>query len=587
MRLSKCFLFITILVFCSQIFGQTLNESFNSTFPPEFWKIYNLDQGQFSWTKSTVRFSSAPACARIRFEGRGITNDDWLVTRKVYPIPGDNLLTFSCRSHNTHRESLEVYVSTTGNRPEDFQYLLTATGFNNLSYLEQSLSLAQFDSTPIYLAFRYIKRFGKAIYLDNIRGLEYLPKDVGVKTIIAPAHYQLNGENIYPQVKVKNYGTAEPGIFSVTLLIIDSLTGNTVYNGLQTVNNLASQDSSLVTFTNAWLAREGIYQVKAFTTLEEDMDLTNDTIFMRTQVVFSEVNDVAVTQILNPTGTLAPGTVIPQAVVANYGTSDETFSVNFDIILHNTTVYSDTQIVFLARNGSTTIDFAPWDATSDIYQSVVTATIDNDIDPTNNTLTDMFEVVTYYHDVGVTQIFNPIGELIEFTTVQPQAQVDNFGDLTENFTAKFYIAQGYEDSLAVTLNAGESRTITFSDWLPTEIGTYATKCSTALIGDEDPANDFINDSVMVVPGMGMTESNSGSALIIAPNPFGDKIMFSMKNPADYSYTIYNAAGVQVKKMKNATSWNGTDNNDNRLPKGIYFLKIESNANHLMKKIIFR
>lgn len=587
MRLSNFLLFSIILLICSQIYGQTLNESFNTTFPPEFWKIYSLDQGQFAWTKSTIRFASAPACARIRFEGRGITNDDWLVTRKVYPIPGDNLLRFSYRSHNTHRESLEVYVSTTGNRPEDFQNLLTAIGFNNQSYLEQFLSLSQFDSTPIYLAFRYIKRFGKAIYLDNISGLDYLPKDVGVKTIIAPSHYQMNGENIYPQVKVKNYGTAEPGTFSVTLLIIDSLTGNPVYNGIQTVSNLASQDSALVTFTDVWRAREGVYQVKAFSNLACDMDLTNDTSFLRAQVVFSEINEVAVTQILNPQGTLAPGAVTPQATVSNYGTSDETFSVNFDIILHNSTVYSDTAVVTLARNGTTTIDFSLWEATNGIYQSVVTATIDNDVDPTNNTMTDMFEVVTFYHDVGATQILNPIGELLEYSLIQPQARVDNFGDLTENFTAKFYIGAGYEDSVAVTLNAGESRVITFSDWLATEIGVFATKCSTCLLGDEDPANDFVADSVMVVPGMGMTENNSNSALIVAPNPFGDKIMFSMKNPEGYLFTIYNAAGVQVKKMKNATGWNGTDNSNNRLPKGIYFLKIEGNTNHLMKKIIFR
>jgi flagellar hook assembly protein FlgD len=87
--------------------------------------------------------------------------------------------------------------------------------------------------------------------------------------------------------------------------------------------------------------------------------------------------------------------------------------------------------------------------------------------------------------------------------------------------------------------------------------------------------------------MGMTENNSNSALIVAPNPFGDKIMFSTKNPEGYLFTIYNAAGVQVKKMRNATSWNGTDNSNNLLPKGIYFLKIEGKTNHLMKKIIFR
>ena len=589
MRLKKVFLLISTTIICSQLAGQVLNESFSDNFPPELWKVYNLDGGQFTWTKSTIKFLSFPACARVRFDGRGVTNNDWLVTRKVYPIPGDNLLRFSYRSHNSRSESLEVYVSTTGNQPPDFQYLLTAFGFNNTSYIEQTLSLSQFDSTPIYLAFRYIKRFGKAVYLDNISGLEYLPKDVGVKTIISPTLYVMNGENLYPQVTVKNYGSAEQDGLTVNLFIVDSSNGSTVYNSLQTVNNLAAQDSAVVTFSEVWRAREGVYQVKAFTSLEGDMDLTNDTMFQRTQVVFSEINDVAVTGILNPQGTLPPGTVTPQASVANYGTNPETFLVNFDIILHNSTVYTDTVSVTLEPNVSTTVNFATWDATSGIYQSVVKAMIENDIDTTNNTMTDMFEVVTYYRDVGATQILNPIGELLEYSLVQPQAEVENFGDLTENFDVKFRIETEYEDSINLTLSAGERRTVNFQEWTANEIGTFATKCSTNLLGDEDPLNDFVTDSVIVVPGTGIIENMTIPQINIAPNPFENKITFSLKHKENVLVAIYNAAGVMVRTMriKDYNCWDGTDDKGNSLPKGIYFLRIKPNTDYLTKKIVFR
>lgn len=582
------FLFLlSALLISFPVSAQTLNENFSSTFPPEFWKIYNLDQGLFSWSKSTVRFLSGPGCARIRFEGRGIINDDWLVTRKVFPIPGDNLLRFSYRSHNTHMESLEVYVSTTSNRPEDFACLMATYSFNNQSYLEQSLSLAQFDSTPIYIAFRYIKRFGKGIYLDNIGGLEYLPKDVGLKTIISPSYYVMNGENIYPQVKVKNYGSAGQENFTVSLFIVDSSTGTSVYNGSQLVNNLAAQDSALITFPDIWRAREGVYQVRAYTSLEGDMDLTNDTLDKRTQVVFSEINDVAVTGIINPVGTIAPGTVIPQASIANYSTSVENFLVNFDIILHNSVVYTDTVSVTLERNGSTVLDFSSWEATSGVYQTEVKAMIADDIDPTNDVMSDMFEVVTFYRDVGTTQILAPIGELVENTLVQPQAVVENFGDLTESFNVKFTIGTDYIDSLAVTLNAGESRNITFRDWLASALGTFNTKCSTALIGDEELMNDFVADSVIVAPGSGIQENNFSSELVVTPNPFESKIMFSFGKRADYRLTIYNSTGAKVKSMKNETSWNGTDDNDKLVPKGIYFVKIETDTEQLTKKIVFR
>ena len=411
MRLKKVCLLLPIITVALQISAQSLNEDFSSTFPPEQWRVYSLDGGQFSWVRSRVNFFSCPACARVKFEGRNITNDDWLVTRKVYPTPGDNILRFFYRSHNLRMESLEVYVSTTGNQREDFQYLLAAFRFNNTSYVERTISLFQFDSTPISIAFRYPKRFGRAVYLDDISGPQYLPKDVGVKAIVSPSLYLLNGETVYPQVLVKNYGSSEQDGFPVAIQIIDSVSGIMVYNGLQVVNNLATQDSVFVTFSEVWHAVEGVYQVKAFTSLSGDMDLTNDTLNRRTQVVFSEIKNVAVTGILNPQGTFPPGVVTPQACVANYGTNTEIFSVNFDILLDNNIVYTDTVDVTLERNSTAVVDFSSWDATSGIYQTFVKATLQGDIDTTNNALLDMFEVISYYRDVGATGIFSPVGEI--------------------------------------------------------------------------------------------------------------------------------------------------------------------------------
>lgn len=587
MRVIKTFLFIAATILWAQLFGQVLNETFSGNFPPELWKVYNSDGGQFTWTKSHIKFFTSPACARVRFEGRNITNDDWLVTRKVYPTPANHLLQFFYRSHNVSRESLEIYVSTTGNQPTDFQYLLAAFGFNNTTYCERTLSLAQFDSIPLYLAFRYPKRFGRAIYLDDINGLPYVPNDVGVKTIIAPAFYVRQGENIYPQVMVKNYGSAEQTGFSVTLLIVDSLTGLPNYTGIQTVNNLAAQDSILITFPELWLASEGVYYVTAFTALPNDMDLTNDTAYKRTQVVYSEIIDVAVTAIINPVGTLPPGTITPQAGVANFGTNSETFSVAFDILLNHSVVYTDTVNVTLAPNASATVDFLVWNATSGIYQSVVKAMIENDVDTTNNVMTDGFEIVSFYRDVGVTSILAPVGEILENSLVQPQAEIENFGDLTESFYTKFKIGEDYEDSVNVTLQVGERRTISFQEWTALAIGTFATKCSTCLLGDEDPINDFVTDSVIVVPGTGIIEHPLLSQLEIMPNPFKNKLTFALKGNENRLVTIYNAFGVKVKtlRIKGLAHWDGTDEHGNLLPKGIYFLRIKTDTDYLVKKVI--
>jgi len=593
MRVRKVLLFIAATIITSQLVGQSLNESFSNAFPPELWKVYNCDNGQFAWTKSYIRYFTCPSCARVRFEGRNITNDDWLVTRKVFPTPQDHLLRFFYRSHNPRSESLEIYVSTTGQKPEDFQYRLTAFRFNNSSYRDETVSLAQFDSIPIYIAFRYPKRFGRAVYLDDITGPSYIPNDVGVKSITAPPHYLPTGSNVYPQVLVKNYGTLLQTEFPVTVLIIDSASGLTTYTSQQTIDTLLAQDSILVTFPLVWQATEGIYQVKAFTGLLGDMDLTNDTATQRTEVVVLPINDVAVTEISAPRGTLPPGTITPQALVANYGTNTATFSVVFNIVQQNNVVYTDTISITVEPNASALVNFSVWNATSGIYQSIVCAIMEGDIDTTNNTLTDIFEIVDYYRDVGTTQILAPHGELLENSLVTPEACVANFGDLTETFWVKFRIGATYEDSINLELEAGEQRTVTFAEWQASEIGTFGTKCSTNLIGDEDPLNDFITDSVIVVPVTGnsrQSQDEKKTQLEVIPNPFRKRVTFLLPKEiaqTEYFLTIYNEAGGCIKRIVNSNIWDGTDAIGNQVPKGIYFLKLNSAGYKQVKKVIYR
>ncbi len=509
-----CFL-LSLIISAQFLSAQALNESFSGSFPPEFWTVYNLDGGLYSWSRSTVKFLSAPACAGVKAEGKNITNDDWLVTRKVYPVPGNNLLTFFYRSQTPKRESLEVYVSTTTNQPSAFIHRLDAFGFtNNTAYAERSISLAQFDSTPIYIAFRYPKRGGKTVYIDDVSGPFYIPKDVGVKSIISPPFYLGVGDTVFPRVLVKNYGSTKQVGFTTTLFIIDSLSGDTVYNQEETVDSLPAQDSIFFSFTSAWLAEEGVYRVKAFTSLDGDMNLSNDTARKRVRVTSEVIKDVAVTAILNPVGTIPPGQVIPQARVANYGTNTETFLVAFNILSQSNLVYTDTAEVTLLRNGTADVNFNYWDATEGIYQTLVRAILDGDIDTTNNKQTGSFDVVSYYRDVGVDSIISPKGEVLQNSTNTPRAEVENYGDLTESLYVWFTIGSNYQDSIFLTINPGERKLVNFQDWIASEPGKLITKCSTSLAGDEDSTNNFVFDSVFVrIKDVGVIQITSPSGVI--------------------------------------------------------------------------
>jgi hypothetical protein len=70
-------------------------------------------------------------------------------------------------------------------------------------------------------------------------------------------------------------------------------------------------------------------------------------------------HDVGVTKILAPPDTVDSGaTVVPRAVVHNYGSSGETLDVRFAI----GTSYADTVSLTLASGATDTVDFDNWDA---------------------------------------------------------------------------------------------------------------------------------------------------------------------------------------------------------------------------------
>ena len=94
-------------------------------------------------------------------------------------------------------------------------------------------------------------------------------------------------------------------------------------------------------------------------------------------------------------------------------------------------------------------------------------------------------------DVGVVRIIAPTSAWVDSgMVVTPQAMVRNFGNLTASFPVIFRIDTFYTDTQdVVNLNPLDSTVVSFTDWLALQRGTHTTKCSTALAGDINPAND--------------------------------------------------------------------------------------------------
>ena len=100
-------------------------------------------------------------------------------------------------------------------------------------------------------------------------------------------------------------------------------------------------------------------------------------------------------------------------------------------------------------------------------------------------------------DVGVLEIKEPVGTVLNGSSVTPRAVVKNFGATTEIFAVDFNIGDVYsDDSSNITLAPGESLEIAFDPWIAA-IGNYTASCSTELNNDWRTYNDKMSVSFVV------------------------------------------------------------------------------------------
>jgi hypothetical protein len=292
-----------------------------------------------------------------------------------------------------------------------------------------------------------------------------------------------------------------------------------------------------VSFT-AWNAVQvGTHATRCSTALSGDVIPANDTLSGTVTVrsVFRGwVIDVGVTAIVAPTGTVDSGAAItPQARVRNYGTDAASFPVtmsigtgyantqtvgtdaaSFPVTMSIVTGYTDTQIVTnLAPGDSVEVRFADWTAAPRGPLAVRCSTaLANDQNHGNDTLSG--SVTVRVTNVGVTAIAAPTGTVDSGATITPQARVRNYGTGPASFPVIFRIGSFYSDSQNVAnLAPGDSALVAFTTWNVVQRGTFATRCSTALSGDQNRANDAVSGSV-TVQGRGVKDI--GVVGIIAP-----------------------------------------------------------------------
>jgi len=324
------------------------------------------------------------------------------------------------------------------------------------------------------------------------------PHDVSVTAILAPTGTVDSGAVITPRARVKNLGI-DTTTFPVTFRIGSS------YTDTRTVSNLLPGDSVQVSFANWTALPRGLLATRCSTNLSGDLNRVNDTLSGSVSV---RVTNVGVTAILAPSGTVDSGTVItPQARVKNYGTGAATFPVTFRIGAS----YTDTKnVTGLAAGESTLVSFTNWAAMPrGLLATRCSTNLTGDQYRANDTLAG--SVTVRVTNVGVTAIVAPSGTIDSGSVITPRARVRNYGTAAATFPVTFRIGSFYADTKTVTgLAPDDSAQVSFADWTAIERGTHATRCTTALTGDQVHGNDALSGSVTV------RVIDAGVTAIVAP-----------------------------------------------------------------------
>ena len=330
--------------------------------------------------------------------------------------------------------------------------------------------------------------------------------DVGVKTIDVPTANVDSGTTVNPTVTVHNYGNSAAS-FDVTVSINDG----SGYSSLVHVPSLgATHDTVVHDGFVPWPApARGNWTVRCTTNLIGDLYNGNDT---ASKAVAVNVHDVGAVAIVVPSGGIPPITFTPQAAVHNYGTLREPCTVTF--MINSTPPYIHTQsLTGLPPGVDSVVGFSDTILSPGSYTAKCSMYLATDQVPGNEVAATDFQVGT--SDVGVQSILAPLNSLDTSVVITPSALVTNPGSRSASFPVRFTISTASDgvvytgDTVVNNLPGnGGSVTVVFPDWAkPHAVGSYATKCSTMLAGDETPGNDAATSTFAITAqggGIGWT-----------------------------------------------------------------------------------
>jgi hypothetical protein len=208
--------------------------------------------------------------------------------------------------------------------------------------------------------------------------------DAEVLVITAPTGAVDSGTTVAPEASVRNDGNM-PATFDVEFLI-----GS--WSDTKSVT-LDPDSTHVVTFSDWAALPRGDLTTKCTTRLVGDMAPGND---RRTGSVSVAVHDVSAGAIVAPSGSVAPGTVVPRCRVRNRGTARESALILFSISSTPPYLESLSLGLGLPVGQDTIVSFPSWTATTGDYVAACSTYLASDQVPANNVVSQQFTVTSVH-----------------------------------------------------------------------------------------------------------------------------------------------------------------------------------------------
>jgi hypothetical protein len=141
-------------------------------------------------------------------------------------------------------------------------------------------------------------------------------------------------------------------------------------------------------------------------------------------------------------------------------------------------------------------------------------------------------------------------------------------------------------------------TVDFADWTASAVGTWTVCCTTALSGDENPANDMLQDSVTVLPPTAVSEGPAPLEFELVPasaNPGRGilNISYALPNAGPVRLEVFDAAGRSVRTLASANlpagryqaTWDSRDGLGRSVGSGVYYLRLSADRSVILTKLI--